>query len=100
MGRRAILAEDGSYAAKSSLSCSLISSENMQHSRNTDLLLGEIIRKVCNHDLVLGWDTVGRGATLTSLTGSTVGSRLGLLVLGLGSGGGGLVGGVSQGEDL
>jgi hypothetical protein len=73
----------------------------MQHSRNTDLLLREIIRKVCNHDLVLGWDTISRGTTLTSLTGSTVGSRLGLLVLGLGgSSSGGCVGGVSQGEDL
>jgi len=64
----------------------------------THLFLRKIIGKVCNHDLVLGWDTIGRGSTLTSLTRSTVGCRLGLLVLGIG--GGGLIGGFGQGEDL
>ena len=65
----------------------------------THLLLREIIGEVGNHHLVLGWNTVGRGATLTSLTWSTVGCRLGVLVLVLGLGRS-LVGGFGQGEDL
>jgi hypothetical protein len=47
------------------------------------LLFREIVREVCNHDLVLGWNAIGRGTTLTSLTWSAVGLRLGFLVLGL-----------------
>ena len=59
------------------------------------LLLGEIIWKVCNHDLGLGWDTVGRRPALaTSLTGR----GLAVLVLGLGSRR--QVGGVGQGKRL
>jgi hypothetical protein len=66
----------------------------------TNLLLREIIRKVCNHDLVLGWNSVSRGTTLTSLTWSTVGSSLSVLgLLGLLGLGCGLVG-FGQGEDL
>jgi hypothetical protein len=43
----------------------------------TYLLLGQVIGKVSNHDLVLGWDAVGRRATLTALTRSL---RLGLVL--------------------
>jgi hypothetical protein len=35
------------------------------------LLLREIVRQVCNHDLVLGWNAIGRRPTLTTLTGLT-----------------------------
>lgn len=34
---------------------------------NTNLLLGQVVGKVSNHDLVLGWDTIGRGTTLPAL---------------------------------
>jgi hypothetical protein len=36
----------------------------------TDLLLGQVIREVSNHDLGLGGDTVGRGAALPTLPGT------------------------------
>jgi hypothetical protein len=35
------------------------------------LLLREIVRQVCNHDLVLGWNAIGRRTPLTTLTGLT-----------------------------
>jgi hypothetical protein len=64
-----------------------------RHARGTYLLLREIVRKVCNHDLVLGWDTVGRGTALaTGLTGRC------LAILGLS--GCGYVSGVSQGKGV
>ena len=47
----------------------------------TYLLLSKIVRQVCNHDLGLGGDAVGGGATLTTLTLS--GSILGVLLVGL-----------------
>ncbi len=47
----------------------------------TYLLLREIIGEVGDHDLVLGWNTVSWWATLTTLTRSTVGLWLSLLVL-------------------
>lgn len=68
----------------------------------TYLLLREIIWKVGNHDLVLGWNAISRWATLTTITttGSAVCSWLGLLAfLGL-LVFGGLVGGLGQGEDI
>jgi hypothetical protein len=37
---------------------------------NTYLLLSQVVGKVSDHDLVLGRDAIGRGAPLTTLTGS------------------------------
>jgi hypothetical protein len=37
----------------------------------TYLLLGKIIWEVCDHNLVLRWDTIGRWATLTAFTWRT-----------------------------
>ena len=39
----------------------------------TNLLLGQVIREVSNHDLGLGRDTVGRGAALPTLPGTSLG---------------------------
>jgi hypothetical protein len=73
----------------------------MQGCRITHLLLGEIVRKVCDHDLVLGWNAVGwRTTLLAGLITSRAGLRLlllfGLLSLLTGC----LVSGVGQGKDL
>jgi hypothetical protein len=65
---------------------------------NTYLFLRQIIRKVGNHDLVLGWDTIRRWATLTTgFTGfaSSLGG-LGVLVLSSARN----VGGVGQGKNF
>ena len=49
----------------------------------TNLLLGQVIREVSNHDLGLGRDTVGRGAALPTLPGTSLGlAGLALLVAG------------------
>lgn len=58
----------------------------------TNLLLGQVIGKVGNHDLGLGRNAVSRGATLPALTSST-GLGLGMLALPVG---GGLVSDVLQ----
>jgi hypothetical protein len=48
---------------------------------STDLLLGQVIWEVSNHDLGLGRDTVGRGAALPTLPGTSLGlARLAILV--------------------
>lgn len=60
---------------------------------NSYLLLREIIGKVGNHDLGLGWDTVGRG---TALTASFTSKALAFLSLS----GSRQVGGVGQGKYL
>ena len=47
----------------------------------TDLLLGQVIREVSDHDLGLGGDTVGRGAALPTLPRTSLGlARLAILV--------------------
>lgn len=46
----------------------------------TNLLLGQVIREVSNHDLGLGGDTIGRGASLPALTGTAL-ALTGLAVL-------------------
>ena len=47
----------------------------------TYLILREIVREVGDHDLVLGWNTVGWRTTLATLTGVRVaGTDLGLLL--------------------
>lgn len=63
----------------------------------TNLLLAQIVWKVGNHDLVLGWDAVGRWATLAALTGSTSSSWLLVLLWSLL---GGLVGDVLERQNL
>jgi len=70
MGRRAILAEEGWYAAKRSLSWWGVSRTTMPGSGAscTYLLLGQVIGQVGDHDLGLGRNTVGRRATLPALT--------------------------------
>lgn len=40
--------------------------------KNTDLLLGQLVGEVSNHDLGLGWNAVGGRATLPTLLLSTV----------------------------
>lgn len=48
---------------------------------STDLLLGQVIWEISNHDLGLGRDTVGRGAALPTLPGTSLGlARLAILV--------------------
>jgi hypothetical protein len=65
----------------------------------TYLILGEIIREVCNHDLVLGWNAVGWRTTLaTNLT--TRWASFGLLVGLLSLLARCLVCGLGQGKDL
>ena len=61
----------------------------------TDLLLAEIVWQVGNHDLVLGWNTIGWWTTLATLTWSTSWLLLILLLLV-----GGLVGNILEWEDL
>lgn len=47
----------------------------------TNLLLGQVVREVSDHDLGLGGDAVNRGATLATLAGTSLSlAALGLLV--------------------
>lgn len=46
----------------------------------TYLLLGQVVGEVCNHDLSLGRDAVGRGPALTALTARLVLRSLGRIV--------------------
>lgn len=62
----------------------------------TNLLLGQVIRQVGDHDLSLGRDAVSRGTTLATLTGS---ARLGLAMLALPVSGG-LVSDIRQSLNL
>lgn len=39
---------------------------------STYLLLGQVVRQVGNHDLVLGGDAIGRGSALTLLGGASL----------------------------
>lgn len=50
-------------------------------SRITDLLFTEVIRKIGNHDLGLGWYSISRRSTLTTLARGTWSIFLGLLCL-------------------
>lgn len=61
----------------------------------TYLILVEIIWKVSNHDLVLGWNSISWWTTLATLTGWA--SALWLSLVGLSSG---LVGSFGQRENL
>lgn len=76
MGRRAILAEEGWYSLKSSISYWKKLLATLDQGKkypavglcHSYLLLSQVIRQVGNHDLGLGGNTISRGATLTAST--------------------------------
>ncbi|MBE3044409.1 hypothetical protein IMZ48_17945 [Candidatus Bathyarchaeota archaeon] len=79
------MAERGSYGAKSSFSYEMVRNGSPAgkgvESRDTNLLLGQLVGEVGNHDLGLGRDAVRGRATLPALLQSTVLVLLALALL-------------------